>query len=125
MTNFQFEERAWRGSTDRAIHEITFCLAWPHYDDYTEHRLDGPWAITDGRKKDFARAALFLKTDHEYRWPTRSGLHPWGVYFRRLFGLKQKDEAIGDIRVWPFWSRDDYRAALQNPPYLIGRAKKG
>jgi hypothetical protein len=122
ITNVAFEARGRRSKKDRAIHEIEFCLAWPCYDDTREHRLAGDRALTDGMRKDFARAVLFLKSEHEYCWPRRSGLIGWGGYFRRVFGfgLLQEKKPGGDIRVWPFWTRDDYRGALQQHPYLCG-----
>jgi len=127
ITNFAFEEGYSRSKKDLAVHEIAECLAWPHYDDFTEHRLEGDFALTDGRRKDFARAVLFLKGDHEYRWPKRSGLVGWGSQVRRTFGfpLSMPKPVDGDIRFWPFWSEDEYRSALKQPPYLCGHEKRG
>lgn len=127
ITNFAFEE-GWRHSKDDpAIHQIAECLAWPHYDDISEHRLEGDYALTDGRRKDFARAVLFLKSDYEYQWPTRSGLVGWGGYFRRLFtfGLSRPKQIGGKIRFWPFWSEEEYRVALTRHPYLCSHETPG
>jgi hypothetical protein len=127
ITNFAFEEGYRRSRTDLALHEIAECLAWPHYDDMSEHRLEGEHALLDGRLKDFARAVLFLKSDCEYRWPKRSGLVGWGVYFRRIVtsGFSKPKAKGGDVRFWPFWSEEDYRAALKRQPYLCGREDRG
>ena len=121
ITNFAFEEGFRRSKDDLAVHEISECLAWPHYDDTFEHRLDGDHALTDGRRKDFARAVLFLKSDHEYRWPKRSFLIGWGMQVRRIFtfGLYRSKPIEGDIRFWPFWSEDEYRTSLKRHPYLM------
>ena len=126
ITNCAFEEHR-RSRTDPAVHEIAECLAWPHYDDFSEHRLVGDYALTDGRRKDFARAVLFLKSDCEYRWPKRSGVVGWGGYFRRVFtfGLAKPKVIGGAVRYWPFWSEDDYRDALKRRPYLCGHEKSG
>lgn len=125
ITNFAFEEYR-HSRTDPAVHEIAECLAWPHYDDFSEHRLDGDHALTDGRRKDFARAVLFLKSDLDYCWPKRSGLVGWGGYFRRMFtfGLVKPKTIGGDVRFWPFWSEEDYRKALKRPNYLCGYEKE-
>jgi hypothetical protein len=122
ITNFAFEKGYRRSKTDLALHEIAECLAWPHYDDLSEHYLEGDYALSDGQRKDFARAVLFLKSDQEYRWPKRSGLSGLGGYFRRLFrrGTAVPSDAGGDMRFWPFWSEEDYRAALARQPYLCG-----
>jgi hypothetical protein len=126
ITNAAFEEHR-HSQSDPALHEIAECLAWPHYDDFSEHRLEGDYALIDGRRKDFARAGLFLKSDCEYRWPKRSGLVGWGGYFRRVFsfGLSKPKPLGGDVRFWPFWSEEDYRDALKRQPYLSGHGKSG
>ena len=127
ITNFRFEEEYRRSRSDSAIHEIAECLAWPHYDDMSEHRLEGDYALTDGRRKDFARTVLFLKSDCEYRWPKRSGLVGWGGFFRRAFtfGFSRPRPIGGDVRFWPFWTEEDYRLALEGHPYLCGHEKEG
>lgn len=127
ITNFRFEEEIRHSKSDPAIHEIAECLAWPYYDDSTEHRLDGDHALLDGHRKDFARAVLFLKTDFEYRWPKRSGLAGWSGYVRRLFGmpLSSPKRSMGAVRFWPFWSEEDYREALKRHPYLVGHTSNG
>jgi hypothetical protein len=122
ITNFEFERRARRARNDPAVHEIAECLAWRCYDDLREHRLSGEYALSDGLRKDFARAVLFLKGNCEFHWPRRSGLPAWGTYLRCLFRLGRPRllAAGGDARFWPFRSRDEYRAALADPPYLRG-----
>ena len=124
ITNFGFEEGYRRSKSDPAIHEISVCLAWPYYDDNTEHRLTGDHALLDGHRKDFARAVLFLKSDCEYRWPKRSGLAGWSGQIRRIFGmpLSSPKRDMGEVRFWPFWSEEEYRDALKQHPYLVGQS---
>jgi hypothetical protein len=126
ISNFEFEERARHSQVDRAIHEIDFNLAWRFYDDFKEHRLAGGWALTDGHKRDFARAVLFLKGDCEYRWPRRHPLAAWGWILLRVlsFGQLMQSEPKGDVRFWPFWSRDEYHEALKHAPYLAANQTK-
>lgn len=127
ITNFSFEEGYLHSKHDLAIHEVAECLAWPYYDDFTEHRLTGDHALLDGHRKDFARAVLFLKSDCEYRWPRRSGLAGWTGQIRRIFGMRLSSPKrdMGEVRFWPFWSEDEYREALQRHPYLVGETQNG
>src|SRR5213075_358108 len=73
ITNDAFEESAVR-TKDIAVREIEWRLAWPCYDDLHEHRLTEEFTLTDGIRRDFGRAILFLKTDLEYEWKHRLGL---------------------------------------------------
>lgn len=122
ISNFQFESGYLRSPVDMAIREIADGLAWGYYCDCEEHRLDGEHALTDGVRRDFARAVLFLKSDLEYRWPPRTGFEAGQAAFRRLitFGLWRPKVVIGDRRFWPFWSSEEYHAALNHAPYLCG-----
>ncbi len=127
ITNFHFEEAYRRSKHDLAVHEIAECLAWPYYDDASEHCLDGDHALLDGHRKDFARAVLFLKSDLEYQWPKRSGLVGWSGRVRGLFRMRLSNPKrdMGSVRFWPFWSEVDYRDALKRPPYLVGQPPIG
>jgi hypothetical protein len=118
ITNVDFEKRGQASKGDPAIREVEFLLAWPCYDDTHEHHLSGRHALTDGQRKDFARAVLFLRSGCEYRWPRRSGL----AYLKRLLadGRIKATQAMGDLRFWPFWSRVEYQAELKRQPYLRG-----
>ncbi len=119
-TNFQFERGAVR-SADPVISEIEFRLAWPAYDDMHEHRLTGPNAITLGQRLDFATAILFLKSNLPYEWKSHTGLRGLlnGVFRLVPFTRKNRlDTSTGDLRVWPFYRKTDYDAALKQPPYL-------
>jgi hypothetical protein len=122
MTNDAFEAAA-APTRDRAVPEIEHRLAWPCYDGFKEHRLRGEHALTDGARRDFARAILFLKTDLEYEWRHWRGLRGWvNSCFRLLPWLRVPPLAIdsGDLRYWPFYRRSDYFAARESPVYLNG-----
>ena len=121
VTNFEFESRERRSKIDAAICEIEWLLAWRCYDDFKEHRLNGVYALSDGARKDFARAVLFLKGDCEYRWPRRTGLE----FVKRILSLGYWKRTFdnGDVRFWPFFSRSEYEAGLKRHPYLRGSRK--
>ena len=125
ISNFEFENRVRHSESDPAIQEIAN-FAWRFYDDFEEHRLAGGWAISEGSRKDFARTVLFLKSDYDYRWPRRHPLASLGWSFRRIlsFGSWTEPEPKGDIRVWPFWSREEYHEALKHAPYLCKSARE-
>jgi hypothetical protein len=126
ITNDQFEDRL-RKSRDAGVNEVFFCGAWPLYDDLHEHKLTGRWAI---KKEDWpiaARYILFLKTDLEYEWPTKTGMKelPWTILALVTFGLVGKlrnrcrfARSGGDSDVWPFFRTADLEAAKRQHPYL-------
>jgi hypothetical protein len=126
ITNFAFEQREIGSSRDAAIHAIEFRLAWPHYDDFVEHRLDGGFRLTDGQRRDFARSVLFLKSDLEYRWPERSLPTAIKNYLGRLlsYGRWMPSYTDGDLSVWPFYTKEEYRLCLKTPPYLRGDVER-
>lgn len=122
MSNERFEDSS-RRSKDRAIAELEWRLAWPVYDDMHEHRLTGEYALTYGMRRDFARAVLFLKTEFEYEWATKRGLRGFINSTFRLRPLRRIPPVStqgGDLRVWPFYRRADYLAALKTRPYFHG-----
>ena len=121
-TNYEFERGAVR-SADPAISEIEFRLAWPVYDDMHEHRLTDGNAITLGHRLDFARAILFLKTNLPYEWKGQTGICGFlnGIFRLIPFSRKNRlDTVTGDLRVWPFFTKNDYSVALKQTPYLNG-----
>lgn len=122
MTNDAFEDTA-KLSKDRAIQEIEWRLAWPNYDDLHEHTLKGEFALTDGIRKDFARAILFLQTDLPYEWKHQTGLRGFinsTFHFRPLRRTPPIRTEGGDIRFWPFFRRSDYTTARKHAVYLNG-----
>jgi len=127
ISNDQFVERLGLASRDAAVTEIHLNGAWYLYDDTREHRLTGRQRLDGEARHEVARWILFLKTDLEYEWPSLRGLR-WmlllllsavtlgaaGALYRRRM------RRAGDIEVWPFLRRQDYEAALAQPPYLTG-----
>ncbi len=110
-------------SEDRAIFEV-FYAVWPCYDDFHSH----PLQLTDGQRLDFKRCILFLHSDNEFDWPSKSG--GVGDYLRglanNLTGQRFRLCAVepeGDVSVWPFFRREDYCRALESPRLLRGRAE--
>ncbi len=123
MTNDAFEDGAVR-TKDMAVREIEWRLAWPHYDDMHEHKLTGAFTLTDGIRRDFARAILFLQTDLEYEWKHRMGLRGFlnsSFHLRPLRRTPPIQTEGGNLRYWPFYRRSDYSAATNVPRYLSGR----
>jgi hypothetical protein len=120
ITNFKFEDEM-IDSQDIALSKIEYHLAWPSYDDFYEHRMTEDHVLTLGDRRNFARAILFLKSDLPYEWTDLR--RPRG--FRRLFmsiymklNRNYREPVLGDLRVWPFFRRSDYRQALRHPPFL-------
>jgi len=122
ITNYAFEDCVVR-TKDKVVNEIEQRLVWPRYDDMHEHRLAGNFAITDGTRRDFARAILFLKTNLDYEWLHQTGLRGFINSWFRLRPLRQTPPiktGAGDLRYWPFFRRSDYNAARKSPAYLSG-----
>jgi len=120
MTNRAFEASSER-TTDPVILEIELRLAWPYYCDIREHRLTGEWRLSDGLRRDFARAVLFLKTDLEYEWTHQQGVRGWlnsWFHLRPLRRAPRIRPEPGDRRYWPFYRRSDYLGARRSPVYL-------
>jgi hypothetical protein len=120
MTNETFEDTAVH-TKDLAVREIEWRLAWPHYDDMHEHALTAEFTLTDGIRRDFARAILYLQTDLEYEWKHRRGLRGFlnsSFHLRPLRRTPPIDVQGGDLRYWPFYRRSDYAAARKTPAYL-------
>ncbi len=123
ITNDAFEDSAVR-SKDVAVGEIEWRLAWSHYDDMHEHRLTAELTLTDGIRRDFARAILFLKTDLEYEWGHWQGMRGFlnsAFHLRPLRRTPPIRTEGGDIRYWPFLRRADYIASRKSPVYLTGK----
>jgi hypothetical protein len=145
ITNDDFEYRTPR-SRDHAVRAAERA-AWVLYDDTKEHRLIGEYKLSAEARESVARLILFLKTDQP--WPdSPPSLRPmvglvalfalimiaprvlWAVVmFFVLLGIY----AVGYVRrwlwnrnpdrmFWPFGSIEAYEGAVENPPYLRGRA---
>jgi hypothetical protein len=123
MTNDAFEDAVVR-TKDMAVREIEWRLAWPHYDDMHEHTLTAEFTLTDGIRRDFARAILFLQTDLEYEWKHRVGVRGFlnsSFHLRPLRRTPPINTQGGELRYWPFYRRSDYSVARKAPAYLSGR----
>lgn len=124
ITNEQFMAAAPR-TQDAGVNEV-LRQAWFLFSDLREHRLAGEWALDATNKTAVARSILFLQSDVTYRWPapldgaTRALLSvlTLGTAVRYIDRLWRRS---GDYEVWPFFSQDEYRAALLCPRYLSGR----
>jgi len=73
------------------------------------------------------RWVIFLHTDNEYLWPIIShpGLRPFQHgFFSRLANGPEREKIFmvtGDYNVWPFFDRETYDLAIQNPKLLSDR----
>jgi hypothetical protein len=130
ITNDQFDD-AVPNSRDPALHDIYLHGLWPLYDDLFEHRLKGRWALTPEGRDWVARVVLFLRSGNPYRYRRVSGFVQVPVLLMSLltlgwfgrFWLRRRWQD-GDASVWPFYSRDEFQAALGKPTYLHGDAQQ-
>lgn len=113
----------WRDRGEVAVHQ----MAWGLYTDTYQHRATDAHAIPPEIRRDIARWIAFLYSDREYVWPEYSFLQIINVPMNILtFGWwerikKRKWEQFveaGDIRVWPFCSKDELKAILEHPKLL-------
>jgi len=128
ISNRDFE-RALPTSREAALHDIYVYGLWPLYDDITEHKLLQRCALTREGKTFVARVVLFLRSETPYRYPRLSGMGAIPIlvlsilsfgWFGRMW--RRHRWAGGDESVWPFFSRAEFEAACQHPPYLSGAA---
>lgn len=123
--NFEFDDAVWSIRTkDRGVVRVREAM-WHVYDDLKRHKLKGKWALTEKQKEVVYRFIVFLKSDSEYRWPTRLSSNP---FVRLLLGLTtfgiglryldKKWEAHGAPDVWPFLTEEEFNEAKRNPVYL-------
>lgn len=124
ITNYQFENEC-PDSKEYAIHDIFFYGLWPFYDDLFEHKLVGKWALSREGRTWVARIVLFLHSGLAYRYPRRTGFSQVPVMLLSLATLgwfgrfwRRRLWRGGDKSIWPFYSRSEYEAALQNPMFM-------
>jgi hypothetical protein len=131
ISNEEFAER-WRSGSERALHDVFFYGLWPLYDDFTEHRLLGRWALTPEARKRVARIVLFLRSGQPYRYKLATGVSSLPAlllsvvtlgWFGRVW-LRRRWKG-GNESVWPFFSREEYAEALCRPVYLSGHSRQG
>lgn len=129
VTNDHFEDKLLPATetNDDAVSEIYWLGAWPLYSDLDEYRLIGTDALSPEMRSNVARWILFLKTTLPYAWPQRTALQGFLCFLGDLFSFGAASRRYwrwfrcqGDIAVWPFKTRQEYEAALANPPYLAG-----
>ncbi len=123
--NFEFDHSIWSIRTkDAGVVSIRKAM-WHTYDDFTRHKLNHKWSLSDSDKERVFRFILFLKSDCEYRWP-RSALDT--PFIRLIIGaltlglmpryLDIKWRARGALEVWPFLTSEEFEEAKRNPAYL-------
>jgi len=126
-TNFEFDDFVFDLETDDPAVKAIADACWATYDDIRKHKMDGKWSLSDEQRAIVARAIAFLKTDLEYQWPKQ----PWWYESLRpilliaTFGIltRKIDQSLvsdGATDVWPFYKKEDYELALENPIYLTG-----
>lgn len=131
-TNDEYEERAEKlgaEETHDAALGLIWCEVWTTYDDFSEHRMNGPYKLDKSGKRTVARWILFLQNDLEYEYPHSTLRHK----LRRLvtiltFGKFPRFREpplkdLGDCEVWPFFRVEDYECALRSPKLLCGKIK--
>jgi len=123
--NFEFDDAVWSLRTkDIGVIRVREAM-WHVYDDISRHKLKGKRGLSEKEREVVSRFVVFLKSDNEYRWPTRLSSNP----FLRLllgvttlgFGLRYLDkkwEANGSPDVWPFLTVEEFNEAKRNPVYL-------
>lgn len=132
ITNFQLEKR-WPNSKDPAIHNLDSTI-WCFYDDFKEHTLQGPSALSREMKRVVARWIVFLHTNEPYQWPSIAfpGVRPLHrSWLMRRLGLvhliTRKEERFmkaGAFEVWPFISTQSFEDARRRPKLLSGTVKE-
>jgi hypothetical protein len=146
ITNDDFEYRTPR-SRDHAVRAAKLA-AWGLYDDMKEHRLTGEYKLSSEAREGVARLILFLKTDQPWPGSPPSArpvlvgvaaafalciLAPHVLWAVLMFLVMLGLYAVGYVRrwlwnrdpdrtFWPFGSIEAYERAIENPPYLRGKA---
>lgn len=128
ITNREFEERYPTSKVDPIIRTLDDSL-WAAYEDIGTHKLAGENAVSCDLKQRISRWLLFLYSNCEYRWPKLSDAgfrdlpadSSLGKFIRKIFGYEERSLAFmrsGDYAVWPFFTREEYENAIQNPILL-------
>ncbi|HVP44878.1 MAG TPA: hypothetical protein VMS96_15745 [Terriglobales bacterium] len=109
ITNNEFEENWPIEKHDPVLSEL-LPPVWMLYSDYREHRID-PALRKDYRlAKEFHRYLKFLSSTLEYEWIGVPGT--WVSKVAEVFDTRRRQtNSSGDIEVWPFYRKEDYRHA--------------
>jgi len=123
IQEYPYVGRLWQRHRDRAVTAI-YEMTWNFYDDFEDHKLEGPFALPEEGLQLAARCLLFLATTLEYEWRTTRFMRvnwrdripflrraPEANHEKRL--KKILHEPAGEATVWPFYRETDYRAALE------------
>lgn len=115
ITNREYERRYPKSKSDPAIWEV-YKQIWFLYSDLKEHSLPGKQGLKDETRSFLERCILFLKSDLDFKWPA-ARIRPWHTLLR-VAGLgrqvdrrEAQEMGFGDVEVWPFLNRTDYRSA--------------
>jgi hypothetical protein len=128
ITNFALENR-WPNSKDPAVRALESTI-WCFYDDFSEHTLQGPFALAPQMKRVVARWIVFLHTSEPYQWPSIAypGVRPlrrnWLTQRLGLVNLFTRKEQrflkAGSFELWPFISAQSFERARSRPKLLSG-----
>ena len=117
ITNDELEDR-WPKSSDRAVRVLREA-AWLRYSDLREYRLTGSDRLPTLVRKQVVRWVLFLHGELPYEWPVPSTTQNLARDLVSLITLGVAERlwtrqlrATGELEVWPFIRRSDFRAAL-------------
>lgn len=111
ITNDQFVN-AWPRSKkeDRALNAI-YSMLWISYSDIRTHKLN----LTPEWRGIYDRCALFLRSDHEYKWQRDSfGTVAPIAFITRLLNHGKVQELteshiVGPDAIWPFFSGEELK----------------
>ena len=117
ISNREYERRYPRNKEDAALWGI-YQNIWFSYSDISKHTLAGKHALTAEGRAVVERCLLFLKSDLEFEWPA-TRLRLWYPLLR-LIGLGrivnrkvEKEMSVGDVEVWPFLNKAQYKEAVR------------
>ncbi len=118
-------EFEWRGesSDDDSIYDIEYEMFCSFYGDDLETCFRGSHRLERDERRSIARCILFLKSNNEYEWPTRTGLGGIGRSLLSFFTLGRvnlNNPPDGESAVWPFYRRADYEKQLALNPFSAG-----
>ena len=124
ITNDEYEDSVSSvNKKDLVVKELLVAI-WTLYSDEHEHKLNIE-KFSKEDNKTFARFILFLKTDQEYKWPWSNVHDPFirllsNVFTLGIYTRKKDNEFLknGDIKYWPFISKEDFDLAKLKPVYL-------
>ena len=135
-TNWELDDTEEQLSDGSAI--AIWDMLYLTYSDFPEQRFASSNNEHCDLRNLYMRSILFLESDLDYEWPEFPSSRQRCCWLRNLFSLRRvgreqtpdEDPQIaewrkaGDVEVWPFLRRQDYRDALANPTRLTDRSKE-